>query len=239
MLHGAHVTAGLVALAALYVRSIRAHPLGSVAAWAKGVSLVLAPRRHHLGGRVPHDLGVPMSPIGGWAVARFGLPLAASAALAAVVLASPASSDGASPPSIEFGAELYAVQCAAMSWQRRRRGRGPGPDAARRRRGVGRFRPPDRPHAPRRPGRPGEARPGAVLRGRDPGARRLRRIDRQRTRHPAHRHRRRRHGEWRRPVPPELRGVPRGLRRRGTDRRGTARRPTCRRRPRRRSARRS
>jgi len=38
MLHGAHVTAGLVALAALYVRSIRAHPLGSVAAWAKGVS---------------------------------------------------------------------------------------------------------------------------------------------------------------------------------------------------------
>jgi len=53
-----------------------------------------------------------MSPIGGWAVARFGLPLAASAALAAVVLASPASSNGASPPSIEFGAEIYAVQCA-------------------------------------------------------------------------------------------------------------------------------
>ena len=39
MLHGAHVTAGLVALAALYVRTVRARPLGSIAAWAKGVSL--------------------------------------------------------------------------------------------------------------------------------------------------------------------------------------------------------
>ena len=157
---------------------------------------------------------------GGWSVARFGLPLAASAALAAVVLASPTPSDGASPPSVEFGAELYAVQCAALSWQRRRRGGGPGPDDARRRRGVSRFRAPDRPHAPRRPGRPGEARSRAILRGGDPGARRLRRFDRQRARHPAHRHRGRRHGERRRPVPPELRGVPRGLRRRGTDRRG-------------------
>ena len=49
---------------------------------------------------------------GGWTVARFGLPLATSAALAAVVLASPTPSDGASPPSIALGAELYAVQCA-------------------------------------------------------------------------------------------------------------------------------
>ena len=39
MLHGAHVTAGLVALGALYVRTIRAHALGSIAPWAKGVSL--------------------------------------------------------------------------------------------------------------------------------------------------------------------------------------------------------
>ena len=38
MLHGAHVTAGLVALGALYVRTIRAHPLDSIAPWAKGVS---------------------------------------------------------------------------------------------------------------------------------------------------------------------------------------------------------
>jgi len=49
----------------------------------------------------------------GWTVARFGLPLVASATLAAVVLAAPAESDGAAPPSAEFGAELYAVQCAA------------------------------------------------------------------------------------------------------------------------------
>lgn len=53
-----------------------------------------------------------MSGIRGWTVARFGLPVAASAALAAVVLASPTPSDGASPPPIEFGAALYAVQCA-------------------------------------------------------------------------------------------------------------------------------
>lgn len=53
-----------------------------------------------------------MNTITGWTVARFGLPLAASATLAAVVLASPTESDGAAPPSIEFGAELYAVQCA-------------------------------------------------------------------------------------------------------------------------------
>ena len=39
MLHGAHVTAGLVALGALYVRTIRAQALGSIAPWAKGVSL--------------------------------------------------------------------------------------------------------------------------------------------------------------------------------------------------------
>ena len=39
MLHGAHVTAGLVALSALYVRAARAQPLNSTASWAKGVSL--------------------------------------------------------------------------------------------------------------------------------------------------------------------------------------------------------
>jgi cytochrome c oxidase subunit 3 len=39
MLHGAHVTAGLVALSALYVRVARARLLTSIAAWAKGVSL--------------------------------------------------------------------------------------------------------------------------------------------------------------------------------------------------------
>ncbi len=39
MLHGAHVTAGLVALAALFVRATRARPFGSIAAWTKGVSL--------------------------------------------------------------------------------------------------------------------------------------------------------------------------------------------------------
>jgi len=38
MLHGAHVTAGLVALAALYVRATRAQPFDAIAAWAKGVS---------------------------------------------------------------------------------------------------------------------------------------------------------------------------------------------------------
>lgn len=39
MLHGAHVTAGLVALAALFVRATRARPFDSIAAWTKGVSL--------------------------------------------------------------------------------------------------------------------------------------------------------------------------------------------------------
>jgi cytochrome c oxidase subunit 3 len=39
MLHGAHVTGGLIALAALFVRVARARPLASTAAWAKGVSL--------------------------------------------------------------------------------------------------------------------------------------------------------------------------------------------------------
>jgi cytochrome c oxidase subunit III len=39
MLHAAHVTAGLVALVALYVRVARARPLSTIAAWAKGVSL--------------------------------------------------------------------------------------------------------------------------------------------------------------------------------------------------------
>ena len=39
MLHGAHVTAGLIALVALYVRVARAQPLAGIDAWAKGVSL--------------------------------------------------------------------------------------------------------------------------------------------------------------------------------------------------------
>ena len=39
MLHAAHVTAGLIALSALYVRVARADPLASIDAWAKGVSL--------------------------------------------------------------------------------------------------------------------------------------------------------------------------------------------------------
>ena len=39
MLHGAHVTAGLVALAALYVRATRAQPFDAMAAWTKGISL--------------------------------------------------------------------------------------------------------------------------------------------------------------------------------------------------------
>ncbi len=39
MLHGAHVTAGLIALVALYVRVARARTLGTIDAWAKGVSL--------------------------------------------------------------------------------------------------------------------------------------------------------------------------------------------------------
>ena len=48
----------------------------------------------------------------GWSAARFGLPLAMSAVLAIVLLASPAESDGGAPPPLEYGAELYAVQCA-------------------------------------------------------------------------------------------------------------------------------
>lgn len=39
MLHAAHVTAGLIALTALYVRVARADPLAGINAWAKGVSL--------------------------------------------------------------------------------------------------------------------------------------------------------------------------------------------------------
>jgi cytochrome c oxidase subunit 3 len=39
MLHAAHVTAGLIALSALYVRVARADPLSRIATWAKGVSL--------------------------------------------------------------------------------------------------------------------------------------------------------------------------------------------------------
>lgn len=51
-----------------------------------------------------------------WTAARFALPVVASGALAVVLLASPHESDGAAPPareaSVEFGADLFAVQCA-------------------------------------------------------------------------------------------------------------------------------
>lgn len=49
----------------------------------------------------------------GWTAARCALPLVMSAALAVVMLASPDRSDGAPPPPLEYGAELFAVQCAS------------------------------------------------------------------------------------------------------------------------------
>jgi ubiquinol-cytochrome c reductase cytochrome c subunit len=49
----------------------------------------------------------------GWTAARFALPLVMSAALAVVLLASPNRGDGAPPPPLEYGAELFAVQCAS------------------------------------------------------------------------------------------------------------------------------
>ncbi len=48
-----------------------------------------------------------------WTVARYALPVVASAGLAVVLLAAPSESDGAEPPSVEFGAQLFAVQCAS------------------------------------------------------------------------------------------------------------------------------
>jgi ubiquinol-cytochrome c reductase cytochrome c subunit len=48
-----------------------------------------------------------------WPAARCALPLVMSAVLAVVMLAGPDQGDGAAPPPLEYGAELFAVQCAS------------------------------------------------------------------------------------------------------------------------------
>ena len=218
-LHGAHVTAGLAAMALLFVRSVRAGRHAAIASWAGGVSLFW-----HLVDviwvvRVPRPSGSsdertsrrcwrsprPWSPaVGGLAVAR----------------AAPSAGGRRAAPQNRSGAELYAAQCATLPRRRRH--------AASR-------------TAVRRCATEGRAAVDFVLRtGRMPLAdpdmqasrgpvrysedeirrpRRLRRRVRRRPGHPRRRPGTRRPRRRRRAVPPELRGLPRRVRLRRGDRR--------------------